>query len=1056
MPFSPQEVEMAVLYAMGVAGGAASSDDAAAALRQQASQFCDEVKASPEGWVVALQLFSTTTRPEARFYALMVLQDALGARPGAACRLTDPEHRQRVRECLLGWLTSPGVALADVEKYIVTKVGVVLALLLRADFPERWPHAFTQLAALLPRGPAHVGLFLRFLGAVDEDVVRFNAQRSPEEVERNTLVKDAMRGTGVPADVARVVFTTVTTYRADLPELAAFALESLSKLIGWIDIALVVNDKMLQLLYDCLERADGGPELAQAAAACLEEVVLKGIADNAEKLRVLQSLRLVSVLNQLPTPADEDVAAKVSQLVSSLIEQLLILTDRAEGTPQAAPAAALLSDAMPLLWAYMAHPDVTVAQNAVEAANHLVSTLKRQQLRATAAAAAAGGAAAGASAAAAAAAAPGAFNAMDHAPRLLSVVYARMQFPADFEFDAEDEEDGEEEALRGALRKVLVNTCRAAPELVLRFACEALSALPSPLSALPWPAAEAALRLLYHFSEGCASAAAAANAQALLHEGAFPQMVAALHRSDIARHPHPQVLILYFDIAVRYVKVLRGGGAELTPLVLEALCSERGLSNASRLVRARAAYNLSRLVKALAGDMVPYVEAVVPAVAALLRSGASQGLLSDESVLNLYETLGCLVGMPAVPAERRVAYLEGVLAPLLARVHEALAQPQAIAQDPEAAGAALAFCLAGLANVSKGFTKPLPEAVAPFTQELEAAAAVLLALPDHPGVRARAIFLVHRMVPVLGEGMLPRVGPACAALVARCTGADLEEIVQLLNQFCVAFGPKAFAFMDAMLLPLIRKIYDLMPPPVPQSTAAGGAASGGGGGAGGGTGGLLGGGGGAGSPLQSPPEPLSHEVLERTALLKQYLSFLTHVVSDGMLGVLCSAANAPQLDAVLQSVLDTLAQVDDPVAKKSCIAAFAAMAKELAPDARSAPALPPAAHAGLQSFVLERAVPAAISCLLSPGLNVKDANAIGAVNQVGQLLFLARRLQGGGAECVRAALQQQQQVACPAHSVEQLLGALASAEDAQTMSKSLRGFAAQLRRNGGTGGGAPR
>lgn len=138
------------------------------------------------------------------------------------------------------------------------------------------------------------------------------------------------------------------------------------------------------------------------------------------------------------------------------------------------------------------------------------------------------------------------------------------RYPIDFAFDPNDEDEGEEDMLRQQLRKHYVNAVRQAPETVLGFLCRALSTLPTPLSSLPFPDLEASLRLIFHFGEGCGgmsglstlspvsgggggaaggrrAASSGANASELLRTGAFPQMVLALHDSDVSQHKHPQV-----------------------------------------------------------------------------------------------------------------------------------------------------------------------------------------------------------------------------------------------------------------------------------------------------------------------------------------------------------------------------------------------------------------------------------------------------------------------------------------------------------------------------------
>lgn len=139
-------------------------------------------------------------------------------------------------------------------------------------------------------------------------------------------------------------------------------------------------------------------------------------------------------------------------------------------------------------------------------------------------------------------------------------MFPSHRYPPDFAFDPSDEDEGEEEQLRQHLRKHFVNAVRQAPETALDFLCRALSSLPTPLSTLPFSDLEAALRLIFHFGEGCGGvsgltmsgdggggarrvASAGAGASELLRTGAFPQMVLALHDSDVAQHEHPQVCV---------------------------------------------------------------------------------------------------------------------------------------------------------------------------------------------------------------------------------------------------------------------------------------------------------------------------------------------------------------------------------------------------------------------------------------------------------------------------------------------------------------------------------
>lgn len=80
---------------------------------------------------------------------------------------------------------------------------MVLALLLKSDYPETWTDAFEQLQSLLVvrEGAAHVDLYLRVLCALDEEVVTFHVDRSRGETEHNSLIK-----VGVASTERRIVF----------------------------------------------------------------------------------------------------------------------------------------------------------------------------------------------------------------------------------------------------------------------------------------------------------------------------------------------------------------------------------------------------------------------------------------------------------------------------------------------------------------------------------------------------------------------------------------------------------------------------------------------------------------------------------------------------------------------------------------------------------------------------------------------------------------------------------------------------------------------------------
>lgn len=111
----------------------------------------------------------------------------------------------------------------------------------------------------------------------------------------------------------------------------------------------------------------------------------------------------------------------------------------------------------------------------------------------------------------------------------------------------------------------------------------------------PFPPLEAALRLVHAFSECGPSNAKYVN------EGTFPALITAIHSTDIAQHSHPQVLLSYFEISLRYVKLvdintLLGVVQSLVSVLRRPATSAGGV-----MIRNKCAYFVAKIAEAMEG-----------------------------------------------------------------------------------------------------------------------------------------------------------------------------------------------------------------------------------------------------------------------------------------------------------------------------------------------------------------------------------------------------------------------------------------------------------------------
>jgi len=516
------------------------------------------------------------------------------------------------------------------------------------------------------------------LEAVDDEIVTFHVDRTPEEIAHNSAIKDNMRSTGCIFEVVSCLCETVRQHGAsDPPTLANLALETFQRYIGWVDASCVISEPVLALLYDCL----GRPQLAEAALGCILEVVNKGMPDD-EKVQLLAHIRVNQLIEAVQHDCD-DVSEAAAEIVNAAGLHLLSVYDTsesqvvsnspssvgAEGSSEssAAAAAALLHE-LPLL-RFFSHQEPDVSGTVLPFVLRMLDTVKRQADHKTTSKMNQGGV----TLTSAEGASVRPFVAAEKLPNILPAMLQQLQYSESFDFDQNDDDEANEELHRRSIRRLFVKLVKICPHQTLDFVCTVVGASlqASPLSQLPPARAEAILRLAYHFGEGFS-----AKNQSLVTDGAFPALLKALHQSDVVSHPHWAVKVLYFELADRYWKHIREDNA-LVGSVLQRLCSELGILSPHPTLRARCCFLLKSIAKHLGPDVTaPFAPSVLSGVRSLLFGGLLDASPGDMS--QLFE-LAALLSASLDPLAQ-AAHVEALIDPLAARMQHALQHFQVSSQ----------------------------------------------------------------------------------------------------------------------------------------------------------------------------------------------------------------------------------------------------------------------------------------------------------------------------------------------------------------------------------------
>ena len=546
-----------------------------------------------------------------------------------------------------------------------------------------------------------------------------------------------------------------------------------------------------------------------------------------------------------------------------------------------------------------------------------------------------------------------------HLPQLLNTLYQQLKYPEDFSYDYEDEMDAEEIMYRTELSKLFAKLVRVAPSTCLQFICEAAQQFNgSSMSQVPTPDAEAFLRLVYHYCEGIRPAP---GMKVVMKNETFCSMLMSLHRSDIASHPHREVVCLYYETAVRYYPIYQRADSAslLLPRILQFMSGAQGLQHSHVRVRSRCCYLLLRLVTSVTKLLRPYVETAVSGIHALLSSASWQ--LRSDDMLYLFETMGLLLGKTGLSAADQQQYLTLVMTPHVRSIEERLVQPD-LKNDIPLYGAELATSLAAIAHLSKGFTKQPPDEVQVVLMEtLNISLVVLEALPSSEAVRNKSMVLMQRMILCIGNKVLVKVPRYLTLLIENCTEEDILFVSQLMNQLCMKFKEEAAPVVDAALLPFLRKCSSLVP--TTEDVAVTATAT-------------------NGSTAKNMIPP--HLRTEQLSIQKLAFVVLQHIVTHNASAVLTSSTNIGSLEIILQTMSDGAIHVKDPVIKKTCLKFFRQLLEEWVVKRNTQTEL---YQRGLLTFATEHLIPGMFESMFCPYFDELDAGYARVLQEFAGILY---------------------------------------------------------------------
>lgn len=367
-------------------------------LKRQAFEYVNQLRQEPSAWQPCLAISLQVPRQlmVIRVFCLEIVNNAVSG------GLVDQDGLKTIKEQLLTYLQNsygtPGQTDTPDPGTIVNKFAQTATFLFSAFYASGWESYFDDLLALTTTGTGakdnYPGLifYLTVLNSIHDEIGDQLVSRSRAEQDRANTLKDLIRARDVQK-IARSWDEILSHWRTSSDAIAELCLKAVAKWVSWVDISFVVNQSMLELLFQQLERAQKvDPRTSEehardAAVDVFTETVAKKMPA-ADKVNMITFLNLETVISQLVTCPplrdsrasnyDVDLAETVAKLVNTTVVDIVKILDTENQTsPTWAKAEQLLASFLPHLLRFFSDLFDEVCSTVLGAMNDVLNFLRR-------------------------------------------------------------------------------------------------------------------------------------------------------------------------------------------------------------------------------------------------------------------------------------------------------------------------------------------------------------------------------------------------------------------------------------------------------------------------------------------------------------------------------------------------------------------------------------------------------------------------------------------------------------------------------------------------------
>ena len=374
------------------------------AFKAEAVEYLNQLRSDPQAWQICFSLAVREPRPAdvVRFFCLDVVNYTI-----QTLKLSEADNvllRDNVMSYVrqaYGGNGTPGVepdTLAMQNKFVQT-----LTFLFMAMYPTAWTTFFHDILALTSLAGSSfkdnvvgVGLYLRVIITVHDEIGDTLIPRSSEELKRDNELKDLVRQRDVQM-IASSWHEILGQWRSRDDTIVGLALTGIGRWVTWIDISLVLNDALLGLLFDQLEPQRSSDQDAKLASkrdtsiATFIEILGKKMPPG-DKLTLIEILKINDAVSQLinsrslselrsTSDYDTDLAEHVAKLVNNTVSDIIRALDGArDGDDVSQRGSAQLQTFLPYVIRFLSDEYDETASTVIPCLTDLLTLMRKKDI----------------------------------------------------------------------------------------------------------------------------------------------------------------------------------------------------------------------------------------------------------------------------------------------------------------------------------------------------------------------------------------------------------------------------------------------------------------------------------------------------------------------------------------------------------------------------------------------------------------------------------------------------------------------------------------------------